>query len=70
MIDTVIKAELPNAEENPSLREKVLEYIMHRSNHLAYPTNRCYKDGKCLYGFPKPVQQTPTIDESDRVIYT
>jgi hypothetical protein len=69
MIDTVIKAELPNAEENQSLREKVLKYNMHRSDHLAYPTNRCYKDGKCLYGFPKPLQQTTTIDESGRVVY-
>jgi len=69
MIDTVIKAELPTAEENLSLRETVLKYKMDHSDHLAYPTNRCYKDGKCLNGFPKPLQQTTTIDESGRVIY-
>jgi len=69
MIDTVKKAELPNAEEHPSLREEILKYNMHRSDHLAYPTNRCYKAGKCLYGFPKPLQQSTTIDKSGMVVY-
>ena len=68
-MDTVIKDELPNAAENPSLREKVLKYNMHRSDHVEYPSNRCYKDGKCLLGFPKPLQHSTTIDESGRVVY-
>jgi hypothetical protein len=69
MIDTVIKTELPNAEENLSLQENVLKYNMHHCDHLAYPPNRCYRGGKYLCGFPKPSEQTTTIDESGRVVY-
>jgi hypothetical protein len=69
MFDTAIRAEPPSAEENPSLRTNVLKYNMHHSDHLVYPTNCCYNDGQCLYGFPKPLQQTTTMDESGRVVY-
>jgi len=68
-MNNVFKAELHNAEENPSLPEKVLKYNMHRCDHLAYTTNLCCKDGKCQYGFPKPLQQTTTLNESGRVVY-
>lgn len=69
MVDTVIRAELPTEEENSSLREKVLKYNMHRESHLNSPDNRCNKDGKCVWGYPKPLQLATTLDNSGRVIY-
>jgi len=69
MIDSVIKAELPTIEENPSLRDKVLKYNMHRNDHLSSPSNRCYKNGKCVYNCPKQLQETTVVDDSGRVVF-
>lgn len=69
MIDTVLQAELPSSEENPSLREKILKNNMHREDHLSSPNNRCYVKGQCQCSHPNPLQRTTALDESGRVIY-
>jgi hypothetical protein len=69
MIDSVMRVEPPTTEENPSLREKILNYNMHSTDHLSRSTNRCYKDGKCQFGFPKSLQETTKGDSSGRVMY-
>jgi hypothetical protein len=69
MIDTVIKAELPDPVQNPGLRDKILRYNMHRDNHLLSTNSRCYKDGKCIYGYPKPLRDTTSLDRDGRVLY-
>jgi hypothetical protein len=69
MIDTINKAEYPDAKENLFQRVNDMKYSMHCSNHLAYRINLCYKNGKCLYGVPKLLQQTTMIDEPAGVTY-
>ena len=60
-----MSAELPR--DNEVLRDKVSRYMMHNRNHLASPTNRCYKNGECIYGFPQSLQQRTTIDDFGRI---
>jgi len=37
--------------------------MLHNQNHLSSPSNRCNKNGQCIYGFPHTQQQTTTIDD-------
>lgn len=69
MINSVIRAELPNTEDNVSLRERIVKYNMPHSNHLPYQTDCYYKDGKWIYGSPDHLQETTARAESERVVY-
>jgi len=40
---------------------------MHNRDHLQNPHGRCNRRGQCIYGFPQPLQQATTIDESGRI---
>jgi hypothetical protein len=42
---------------------------MHNPNHLDSPRSRCYKDGKCIYGYPQALQTVTTLDNNGRVIF-
>ena len=43
--------------------------MTHNKNHLDSKYSRCNKKGKCVYGFPQPIQAETTIDEYGRVRY-
>ena len=64
-LDDIVSAKLP--QNNDILREKVTRYMMHNRNHLASPTNQCYKNGECIYGFPHATQERTTIDDFGRI---
>lgn len=43
--------------------------MTHKRNHLDSKYSRCNKKGKCIYGFPQPIQAETTIDEYGRAKY-
>jgi hypothetical protein len=43
--------------------------MTHKRNHLDSEYSRCNKKGKCIYGFPQPIQPETTIDEYGRAKY-
>ncbi|KAE8210244.1 hypothetical protein CF327_g5867 [Tilletia walkeri] len=56
-IDKIASGEVPPNSE-PRLRELVLRFMVHSNEHLIRAngepnsTSRCFRDGKCIYGFP------------------
>jgi hypothetical protein len=43
--------------------------MRHKETHLQSEYSRCNKRGKCIYGFPQPVQPHTVVDENGRVKY-
>ncbi|KAE8223321.1 hypothetical protein CF326_g8209 [Tilletia indica] len=74
-IDKIASAEVPPATQ-PRLRELVLRFMVHSDEHLIRAngepntSSRCFRDGKCIYGFPQPLAEHTTVDPaSHRLIY-
>ena len=59
-IDEVVTCAIP--DEECELKELVTQLMVHRCS------GRCNVDGKCKYGFPKPVSTTSYFDEFDRLV--
>jgi hypothetical protein len=68
-IDDVVQAELPSQEKEPELYQLVNDFMRHRETHLQSEYSRCNKKGRCIYGFPQPVQPYTMVDEHGRVKY-
>ena len=54
-LDSFVSAELPDQTEEPALYELVKRFHMHSQDHLTREISRCNKEGRCIYGFPKPL---------------
>ncbi|XP_045446746.1 uncharacterized protein LOC123654933 [Melitaea cinxia] len=62
--DTVITAELPDQDEDPTLYDIVVRNMIHGPCGALNPNSPCMHEGKCSKKFPKPYQsQTSTGDD-------
>jgi hypothetical protein len=68
-IDTIISAELPDPVENPTLYAAVKRFHTHSRDHLTRPTSRCNRNGRCIYGYPQPINSHTYIDDLGRIHY-
>ena len=72
-IDKIVTAEIPDPETQPLLHELVKTHMVHGPCGIDNPDAPCMKmdNGvlKCSKGYPKPFQETTTIDEFGRVQY-
>lgn len=66
-LDNLITCQLPT--NNDVLRQKVIDLMTHKSNHLTRETSRCNRGGKCIYGFPHPITPQTYVDDEGRVHY-
>ncbi|XP_045453030.1 uncharacterized protein LOC123662192 [Melitaea cinxia] len=63
-IDTVITAELPDQDEDPTLYDIVVRNMIHGPCGALNPNSPCMHEGKCSKKFPKPYRsQTSTGDD-------
>lgn len=67
-IDDVVRAELP-PKDDTELYQLVNNFMRHKETHLQSKYSRCNKKGKCIYGFPQPIQPQTVVDEHGRVKY-
>ncbi|KAF3405665.1 ATP-dependent DNA helicase PIF1 [Penicillium rolfsii] len=68
-LDGFICAELPDPDEDPALHAAIGRFHMHSQNHLDRPTSRCNRDGRCIYGYPQPINNQTYMDDLGRVHY-
>jgi hypothetical protein len=66
--EALVRAELPSEEEDPQLRALILKHNMHSKAHLSGPYSRCNKKGRCVYGFPIPLQVTTSFNEFGHIL--
>ena len=60
--DRFVFAEIPDREKNPLLFERVTSHMVHRPCHKM--DSSCTKsDGYCKANFPKPFNESTTVDE-------
>jgi Helitron helicase-like domain at N-terminus len=53
-VDSVISAQWPHPETEPRLFEAVKKFMVHGPCGALDPHAPCMRDGKCIYGYPKP----------------
>ena len=63
-IDSFISAEIPDEQEYPLLHDTIKSCMLHGPCG-----ERCFVDGKCSKGFPKPFAEETTIEENSYPIY-
>ncbi|KAK7244370.1 hypothetical protein RIF29_39191 [Crotalaria pallida] len=68
-IDSIISAEIPDAEKKPKLYEAVKEFMLHGLCGLANRRSPCMIDGRCSKFFPKKFEPETKVDEDGYPIY-
>ena len=63
LIDSIIKAKIPNSCIDPVANEVVKLYMMHEPCGLANMTSPCILNAKCSKHFPKRFYAETTIDD-------
>lgn len=68
-IDSIISAEIPDAEEDPELFETVTKYLMHGPCGTINPNAICMQNGKCSKKFPKDFSERTVLNPNNYPIY-
>jgi hypothetical protein len=55
--DTLVRAELPNEQEEPELFKQVVQHMLHGPCGPGYTNAPCMVNGVCSKGYPKPFQE-------------
>ena len=62
IVDNIISAEWPDPITQPRLFEIVKKVMVHGPCGSLNPHAPCMKDGKCIHGYPKSLQDRTTMD--------
>ena len=68
-IDTVIKAEIPDPNEDPLLYQLVIKHMVHCPCCAKNPSAKCMKKNKCEKGFPKQFTEHTITDNKGYPLY-
>ncbi|KAJ8457646.1 hypothetical protein ONZ45_g18233 [Pleurotus djamor] len=68
-IDSCIWARWPDPDQQPLLFETVMNCMVHGPCGAANPESPCMEKGKCTKGFPKPFQESTTMDHNGFPLY-
>jgi len=62
IVDSIISAEWPDPDTHPQLFEVVKKFMVHGPCGALNPKLPCMRDGKCMYGYPKPFQERTNMN--------
>lgn len=68
-IDEIIKAEIPDQNQDPEGYELVKKHMMHGPCGLDRPKNSCMENGICSKKYPRPFAQSTLTDKNGYIIY-
>ena len=63
IVDSIISAEWPDPNTQPHLFEAIKKFMVHGPCGPLNPNSPCMRDGKCMYGYPKPFQEHTTMNQ-------
>jgi len=68
-IDQLLSARLPDPIEDPELYQIITRFNCHPKTHLSASYSRCNRNESCIWGFPKDLQPSTTLNNHGRVCY-